>query len=203
MTTRKLPLNGARAIEIRGGADVRVLGWDEDTVQAATTSFFGLTLERRGDLIRVSLGGSGDVHVPRAVALQVHATRSAEITGMTGDVSAYTGAHLTVQTTGTLQPSGAGGRLSLACARLAPEIQSLGAGRDLRFQVDEPLDLHLQIQDVGGRWAIAFGAGTRALKLESGGDVVIVTDRPYTVASPNGITGLIERPTAAGAAGAA
>jgi hypothetical protein len=47
-----------------------------------------------------------------------------------------------------------------------------------------------------------FGAGTRALKLESGGDVVIVTDRPYRVASPNGITGLIERPTVEGTAGA-
>ncbi len=197
MTQRSMPLEGAQSIEIRAGVDARVIGTDTSTVHVSSQGFWGLALERRGDVIRVSLGGTGEVRVPRGVALQVHAGRSAHIEGVTGVVQAYTGWNLTLASTATLLQASAGGAVSLACARLGPDLIKVNAGRDLRWQVAELNDVRLGIHDIGGRWEIAFGSGSRALQLNAGGDVTIVTMQPYRVTSPNGVVGLVETPAPA------
>lgn len=197
MTQRSMPLEGAQLIEVRAGVDVRVIGTDASTIHVSSQGFWGLTLERRGDVIRVSLGGTGEVRVPRGVPLQVHAGRSADIEGVTGVVQAYTGWNLTLNTTATLLQASAGGAMSLVCARLGSDLIKVSTGRDLRWQVAELTDIRLGIHDIGGRWEIAFGSGARALQLNSGGDVIIVTTQPYRVTSPNGIVGLVETPTPA------
>ncbi len=201
MTQRSMPLEGAQSIEVRAGVDVHVLGTDAPTVHVSSQGFWGLTIERRGDVIRVSLGGTGEVRVPRGVPLQVHAGRSATIEGVTDVVQAYTGWNLNLTSTATLLQASAGGAMSLVCARLGPDLAKVGVGRDLRWQVAELNDVRLAIHDIGGRWEIAFGSGSRALQLNAGGDVTIVTSQPYRVTSPNGIVGLVETPAPASPAG--
>lgn len=200
MTQRSMPLEGAQSIEVRAGVDVRVIGTDSAIVHVSSQGFWGLTLERRGDVIRVSLGGTGEVRVPRGVPLQVHAGRSADIEGITGVVQAYTGWNLNLTSTATLLQASAGGAMRLVCARLGPDLTKVSAGRDLRWEVAELGDIRLGIHDVGGRWEIAFGSGRRALQLNSGGDVTIVTAQPYRVTSPDGVVGLVEGPMPAAGA---
>lgn len=196
MTYRTLPLHGAQSIEIRAGADVHVIGWDDVAVRAHTTSFLGVSVERRGDVIRVSFGGSGDVRVPRDLPLQVHAGRSATIDGIAGPTTAYAGWNLSLRSTGTLLQASSGGWMDLACDRIAPDLAKVSAGRDLRWQVADLADVRLGVHDIGGWWEIAFGAGSRPIQLNSGGDVCVVTDQTYRVTTPNGIVGQVETPTA-------
>ncbi len=195
MTHRSMLLEGAQSIEIRSGADVHVIGWDAPTLKASTQGFWGLTLERRGDVIRVSLGGTGEVRVPRGLPVQVYSGRSAVVEGLSGSVQIYAGWNLTLRSDAVLLQARAGGAMDVACARIAADLVKVSAGRDLRWQVADLADVRLGVHDIGGWWEIAFGAGLRPVQLNSGGDVCVVTDQPYRVTTPNGIVGQVETPT--------
>jgi hypothetical protein len=146
------------------------------------------------DAIRVQSGGDVLVRLPFDSTLKVYGGRDVEVRAVRGAVTAYAGRDLRVHNVQTLAYASAGGAMDLDCGVLAGEDVTLSAGRDMRFHVRELRDATIGVDDLGGYWEAVVGEGARRIRLQAGGDVVLVTDQPVRSASPNGLLGQIEPP---------
>jgi len=143
--------------------------------------------------IEVQFGG-GRVQVPRASSVKVYAGRSAVLSGVSGRVSVYSGRDARLSGVGMLAHASAGRALDIECQSVEGEALKLTAGRDLRLYVRELTDAHLIVSDLGGDWQGVIGSGRVTLRLNSGGDVTVVTEHEVVAQGPDQVLGKIERP---------
>jgi hypothetical protein len=143
--------------------------------------------------IEVQLG-SGRVQVPRGSRLKVYAGGSVALSGVSGPVSVYSGRDVRLSGVGVLAHASAGRALDIDCQKLEGETLKLTAGRDLRLYVRELADARLLVSDLGGEWQGLIGSGRVTLRLNSGGDVTLVTDREVVAQGPDFVIGRVEKP---------
>jgi hypothetical protein len=175
MTQRSIQAGKTPTVVIRAGSDIRVEGWDADTVQAVSGGKWGLKAEWDGARVSVEAGGEVEVRVPF---------------GSVVDVSA--GRDVRVERVQTLARASAGRDLHLDCQTVAGSDVKFEAGRHVRFYVHEGNPARFTIRDLGGEWEATFGDGTTAIRLNAGGDVTLVADREPDHVSE--VFGRIERP---------
>ncbi len=154
------------------------------------------------DAIRVQAGGDAVVKVPFDSSVTVYAGRNAEAEGLRGSVTVYAGRDCRLRGVHILAHASAGGTMDLDCETLAGESAKFSAGRDLRFYIRDLRDARIMVDDLGGYWEGIIGEGRCQVRLQAGGDVVVVTDQPVVGAAPDEALGQIEPPPHEGNAGA-
>jgi hypothetical protein len=134
---------------------------------------------RKGDAeaIEVQVGGSGRVWVPRGSSVKVYAGRGVDLRDVGGRVSVYSGGDARLRAVGVVAHVSSGGLLDVECQAVEGDDLKLEAGRDLRCYIRALDDARLLVSDLGGNWEGRIGAGRVTVRLKSGGDVTLVTDR--------------------------
>jgi hypothetical protein len=154
------------------------------------------------DAIRVQAGGDAVVRVPFDSSVTVYAGRNAEAEGLRGSVTVYAGRDCRLRGVRALAHVSAGGTMDVDCETLAGESARFSAGRDLRFYIRDLRDARIMVDDLGGYWEGIIGNGRCQVRLQAGGDVVLVTDQLVVGAAPDEALGQIEPPPHEGDAGA-
>jgi hypothetical protein len=149
------------------------------------------------DAIQVQIGGDATVRVPYGSTVKIYAGRSVDAHNLRGRVSVYAGHDVRLRDVHTLVHVSAGRAMDLDCETLAGENVKLTAGRDLRFYVHDLDNARIVVDDLGGDWEGVIGDGRRRIRLQAGGDVTVVTDRPVKAQSPDEVLGHIELPPSA------
>ncbi len=142
------------------------------------------------EVIDVQIGNSGMVHVPRGCDVLVYAGRDIEVSGLRGTLAAYAGSDLKIRDVQTLVQASAGGAMDLECETVLGDSLKFTAGSNLRWFIRRLIDVTYLIDDLGGYWEAAIGAGHVKIRLQGGGDVTLVTDQPIH----GDVLGKIERP---------
>lgn len=179
MTQRSILAGTTPTVIIRAGSDIRVVGWDGDTIQAVSSGKWGLKAERDGARVNVEAGGEVEVRVPFGSAVDVSAGRDVR-----------------VEQVHTVARASAGRDLHLDCQSVQGSDVKFEAGRHVRFYVHEGISARFAIHDLGGEWEATFGEGRTAIRLNAGGDVTLVADREPDQVSE--VFGRIERAVTAG-----
>jgi hypothetical protein len=195
MTQRSILSGKNPQVIVRAGADVTVKGWEGDRILADASDPWGLQIKHRNEAIEVNVGGNGQVLVPFESSVTVYAGKSAQVEGIQGVVSAYSGAGLQFLHVHTLAQASAGKGLEIDCRRLQGTELKFSAGQDLRCRVEEDENLHYVINDLGGKWETVFGSGRVMVSLNAGGNVTLVTLQEAAGQPPHYILGKIERPS--------
>jgi hypothetical protein len=198
MTQRSIQAGLTPNVTVRAGGDVTVTGLEGDRVLATTEGRWGLKVERRGDVIEVQLGGSGEVRTPLGSNVKVYAGKSAEVRDIQGSVTTYAGRDLRTRNVHTLVHASAGGAMDLDCETVEGDDVKLEAGGDVRCHIRQLTDATLMINDLGGYWEGLIGDGRVKVRLKAGGDVTLVTDQEVSAQPPDYVVGTIERPTDSG-----
>ncbi len=146
------------------------------------------------EVIEVKIGGSGQVSVPAGANLKVYAGRDIAVSGVSGQVDAYSGRDMALLKVHLVGHASAGGRMELDCQELQASDVEFSAGGDLRFHVQGLSSAHVRVKDLGGFWEAQIGAGERQVYLKSGGDVTLVTGEAVEALPPNYVLGKIEKP---------
>lgn len=147
------------------------------------------------EVIEVQMGGNGDVLVPFSSNLKVYAGKSIEVQGIRGQVDAYSGLDLNLQSIYRLGNASAGRLMNIDCQSMLGNEVTFGAGSDLRFHVADLISSRLRVKDIGGYWEARIGGGEKSVYLKSGGDVTFITDQNVEPLPPNYILGKIEKPS--------
>jgi hypothetical protein len=149
-------------------------------------------LQRAADeeIIDVQIGASGTVHVPRNCDVKVYAGQDIEASGLRGTLAAFAGGDLKLRDVQTLVQASAGGAMDLECENVQGDNLKFAAGSNLRWFIRRLIDVTYLIDDLGGYWEAVLGAGRVKVRLQSGGDVTLVTDQPIS----GDVLGKIERP---------
>lgn len=150
------------------------------------------------EVIEVQMGGSGEVLIPFASNLKVYAGLNIDVSGIRGQVDAYSGLKMSLKEVYRLGYASAGGSMDIDCQTMAGERVEFKAGRDIRFYVRDLTSAHIRVKDLGGYWEARIGNGERSVSFKSGGDVTIVTDQEVQPLPPDYILGRIENPASAG-----
>lgn len=194
MTQRSIQAGPAATVIIRAGGTVRVEGCAGERVLANTESRWGLKVKRRGDIVDVHIGGSGEVQVPLDCSVKIYAGNRIELRTIGGSATLYAGGQCVLRGVRALAHASAGGALDIECERIDGEALQCSAGRDLRLFIRDLRDVKLMINDLGGYWEGIIGAGRVRVQLTAGGDVILVTDQTVVAQPPQYILGRIERP---------
>ncbi len=151
---------------------------------------------RKGDpdAIEVQVGGSGRVRVPQGSHVKVYAGRKVDLSAVGGRVSVYSGGDARLRAVGVVVHASSGGMLDVECQAVEGDDLKLEAGRDLRCHIRSLDDARLLVSDLGGNWEGRIGAGRVTLRLQSGGDVTLVTEREVVPQGPEFVIGRVERP---------
>ncbi len=153
-----------------------------------------------GEVTDVQIGGSGQVYVPLGSQVKVYAGRSVDVRGIQGRVAVYAGRDVRIRNVHTLVHLSAGGSIDFECEKVEGDNVKFSAGRDLRCYIRGLTDARFMINDLGGHWEAVIGNGRVKIRLNSGGDVTLVTDQDILSQSPYDTVGRIERPTEAAGA---
>jgi hypothetical protein len=156
-----------------------------------------VTEKKKEEVIEVQMGGSGKVLVPFESNLKVYAGKDIDVQDIQGQVDAYAGLNLHLQSVYRLGNASAGRSMDIDCQTLAGNDVTFGAGSDLRFHIDDLTSARLRVKDIGGYWEARIGNGEKSVYLKSGGDVTFVTDQEVQALPPNYILGKIEKPNRA------
>jgi hypothetical protein len=194
MTQRTIQAGWAPTVIIRASGTVQVEGRANDRVLASSEGRWGLKVKRRGDIIEVDIGGSGQVQVPLQSSVKVYASQSIEIRNIGGSATIYAGGHGYLRAVNTLIQAATGGALEIECERVEGHDVRCTAGRDLRCFIRGLADARLMINDLGGYWEAVVGSGRTKIRLKAGGDVTLVTDQTIIAQPPHYMLGRIERP---------
>jgi hypothetical protein len=195
MTQRSIVSGPAPVVIVHAGMNVVIHGVEGERVEVEANGWWGLTLERIDDEIKVQLGMNGQVRVPYNSHVKVFTGMNSQVEGVRGDISAVTGLRLTIREGGRLMQASAGGSMDIDCAELGAREMKLEAGRDLRLQIRELDSAHFIVTDLGGDWEGTIGAGEVVLTLIAGGDVTLVTEHEVNALPPQYILGKIEKPS--------
>jgi hypothetical protein len=136
-----------------------------------------LLRKRDVEAIEVQVGGSGRVRVPRGSSVKIYAGRKVDLREVGGRVSVYSGGDARLRAVGVVVHASSGGMLDVECQAVEGDDLKLEAGRDLRCYIRALDDARLLVSDLGGSWEGRIGAGRVTVRLKSGGDVTLVTDR--------------------------
>jgi hypothetical protein len=194
MTQRVIQASSTPMVIIRASGTVEVEGRASDRVVANSEGRWGLKIKRRGDIIEVQIGGSGQLQVPRQSSVKVYAGQSVEVRNIGGSATIYAGGHGYLRGVGTLIQAATGGALQIECERVEGHEVRCTAGRDLRCFIRGLADAKLMIDDLGGYWEAVIGNGRKRIRLKAGGDVTLVTEQNVVAQPPHYILGKIERP---------
>ncbi len=147
------------------------------------------------EIIQVEIGAGGTVHVPRGSSVKVYAGKSVTISNLDGSVTAYSGWDARLRRVHAVVHASAGGAMDLDCETLAKGGDlAFSAGRDLRFYVRDLTDARISVNDLGGEWEGVIGKGTRKIRLNAGGDAILVTSQEVKSLPPDYVVGNIESP---------
>jgi len=147
------------------------------------------------EVIKVQIGGSGQVLVPFESNLKVYAGKDIDVQGIRGQVDAYSGHKLNMQQVYGLGHASAGWTMNLDCQTIAGNKVEFKAGSDIHFRVRDLTSAHIRVKDTGGYWEGRIGAGDKSVYLKCGGDVTIVTDQQVEPLPPSFVLGKIEKPS--------
>jgi hypothetical protein len=161
----------------------------------------GKEKEAPEEAIEVQMGGEGRVFVPQGSRVKVYAGRNAAVSGLQGSLSVCASGDAQVRAVRSLVYGSCGGAFDLECETIAGQEIKLEAGRDLRCYIRDLTSARLLVKDLGGYWEGMIGAGSVTVRLQAGGDAILVTDQQVEPVPPNYILGQIERPGAAHGAG--
>ena len=194
MTQRMIQAGWAPTVIVRASGTVQVAGHASDRVVAKSEGRWGLKLKRRGDIIEVEIGGSGEVQIPLQSSVKVYAGQSVEVRNIGGSAALYAGGHGYLRGVSTLVHAATGGALEIECERVEGDDIRCIAGRDLRCFIRNLANAKLMINDLGGYWEGVVGKGRAKIRLKAGGDVTLVTDQTVVAQPPHYVLGKIERP---------
>jgi hypothetical protein len=193
VTQRSIQAGQTPTVVIRAGLDVRVQAWESDRVLANTESRWGLKVEQRRQSIEVSIGGSGEVSVPVNSTVKIYSGKNADVQGVQGNVAVYAGWKAHIRNVNTLSHISAGGAVDLECDQTSGDDVQFAAGGRLRCFIKKLNDVRLMVNDPGGYWEGIIGSGRTHLRLEAGGDVIIVTDQEVVAQPPHFVLGNVEK----------
>ena len=146
------------------------------------------------EIIKVQLGGSGEVCVPFGSNVKVYTGQDIDVQGIRGMVDTYGGAKIRLQEVYCLGNASAGSTMDLDCQTLFAQNAEFKAGSDIHFHVRELTSARIRVKDLGGYWEAHIGEGEKSVYLKSGGDVTLVTDQQVEALPPHYILGKIEKP---------
>lgn len=148
------------------------------------------------EVIKVQLGGSGEVLVPFDANVKVYTGKDIDVQGVRGLVDSYGGAKIRLREVYCLGNASAGSSMDLDCQTMLAQDAEFTAGSDIHFHVKELTSARIRVKDLGGYWEARIGAGEKSVYLKSGGDVTIITDQQVEALPPHYILGKIEKPAA-------
>ncbi len=152
----------------------------------------------RDEVTDVQIGRSGKVYVPLNSRVKVYADKSVDVQNIRGSVAVYAGRDVRIRNVHSLVHLSAGRSIDFECEEVEGDNVKFSAGRDLRCYIQSLTDARFMINDLGGPWEAVIGDGRTKIRLDSGGDVTLVTDRAIVSQSPYDTLGRIERPSQTG-----